>query len=65
MHAMLIYDVTQVLDLAHAKGAFLHDGTQFLFPNGLKDMSNLLQVFFPTLAEVEDVIQTNHHEWVG
>ena len=65
MHATLIYDVTQVLDLAHAKRAFLQVGTQFVLSKGLKDLSNVLQVFFPTLAEDEDVIQINHHEWVG
>lgn len=27
MHAILMYDVTQVLDLAHAKGAFQQVGT--------------------------------------
>jgi len=27
MHAFIINNVTQILDLAHAKGAFLHVGT--------------------------------------
>lgn len=50
MHAMFIYDVTQVLDLVHDKGAFLQVGTQFVFLKGLKDLLNVLQVFFPTLV---------------
>jgi len=62
MHTMLIYDVTQVLDLAHAKGAFRQVGTQFVLLKGLKDLPNVLEVFFPTLVEDEDVIQINHHE---
>ena len=65
MHAMLIYDVTQILDLAHAKGAFLQIGTQFVLSKGLKDLPNILQLFIRTLAEDEDVIQINHHERVG
>jgi hypothetical protein len=28
-----------------------------VFPQGLKDLSNVLQVFFPSLAEDENVIQ--------
>jgi len=38
------------------KGEFLQVGTQFELPKGLKDLSNVLQVFFPTLVEDEDVI---------
>jgi len=62
MHTTLIYDVTQILDLAHAKGAFIQVGTQFVLPKCLKDLLNVLQVFFPTLAEDEDVIQINNHK---
>jgi len=62
MHATLIYDVTQIMDLAHAKGAFLQVGTQFVLPKVLKDLSDVLQVLLTTLVEDEDVVQINNHE---
>ena len=45
------------MDLTHAKGAFFQVGTHFVLPKGLKDLSNVLQVFFPTLVEDEDVVE--------
>lgn len=64
MHVMLVYDVTQILDLAHAKAAFLQVGTQFVQPKGLKDSLNVLQVFHQTFFEDQYVFQINNHEWV-
>ena len=65
MHAFLIYDVTQILYLAHVKGAFLQVGTQFVLLRGLKEFLNVLQVLLPTLNEGEDFIQIKNHERVG
>ncbi len=36
-----------------------------MLPQGLKDFPNVFQVFFPTLAKYEDVIQVYNHEWIG
>ncbi len=65
MHATLIYDVTLILDPVHAKGAFLQVGTQFVLWKDLKDLLNVFKVFFLTLAEDEDVVKINNHEWDG
>jgi len=62
MHAMLIYDVTQMLDLADAKGAFFQIGTHFVLLKCLKYLPNVLQMFFPTLVEDEVFVQINKHE---
>jgi len=62
MHTTLIYDVTQIFTLAHAKGVFIQVGTQFVLPKCLKDLSDMLKVFFPTLAEDENVIEINNHK---
>ena len=37
MHIFLIYVVTHILNLAHAKGEYLQVGTQFALSQGLKD----------------------------
>lgn len=65
MHTMLIYDVTQILDLTHSKGALIQFGTRFVFPKGLNDLPNMLQVFFPAPVEDEDVVHIKNHEWFG
>lgn len=38
-------------ELGHAKSEFLKIGTQLLLSQGLKDLSNMVEVLFPTLAE--------------
>ena len=65
MHTFLINDVTQILDLSHAKGVFLQVGTQFVPLQGLKYLPNVLQVLFQTLVEDEDVVQIYNHKQVG
>ena len=50
MHDTLICDVPQVLDLDYAKGEFLQFGTQFVLSKGLKDLPNVLHVFFPNIS---------------
>ena len=65
MHATLIYDVTQILNLTHAKCSFIQFGTQFVLQQGLKELLTVLQVLFPILVEDEYVIQIKNHQWVG
>jgi len=62
MHATLMYDVTQIFELVHAKGAFLQVGTQFVLPKSLKDLLNVVQVFFQNLAKDEEVAQIKNHK---
>lgn len=64
MHAFLIYDVTQMLDRAYAKGSLIQVGTQFVLSQGLKDLLNVLQVLILTLVEDKDVIQIKNHKQV-
>ena len=56
MYILLINDVPQILNLGQAKGSFLQASTQLVLAHGLKDLSNMLEVLFPTLAEDQDVI---------
>jgi len=56
MHTILINDIPQILNLGHAKSAFLQIGTQLVLSLGLKDLSNMVEVLFPTLAEDQYVI---------
>ena len=51
MYTLLINDVPQILKLSQAKGAFLQVSTQLVMAQGLKDMSNKVEVLFPTLAK--------------
>jgi len=53
MYTLLINDVPQILNLGQAKNAFpfLQVSTQLVFSQGLKDLSNMVEVLFPTLAE--------------
>ena len=56
MYNLLINDVPQILNLGQAKGAFLQVSTQLVLSKGLKDLPNMVEVLFPTLAEDQDVI---------
>ena len=52
MHNLLIGDVPQILNSGHAKSEFLEISTQLVLPQCLEDLSNVVEVLFPTLAEV-------------
>jgi len=65
MHTPLINDVPQILNLGHAKSAFLQIDTQFALSQGLEDLSDMVYVLFPTLTEDQDVVQVHYHERVG
>jgi len=56
MKTPLINDVPHILNLGHAKSAFLQIGTQLVLAKGLKDPLNMVEVMFPTLVEDQDVI---------
>lgn len=56
MYALIINDVPQILNLGQAKGAFLQVSTQLVLLKGLKDLSNMVEVLFPTLTEDQYVI---------
>jgi hypothetical protein len=51
MHPMLINDVSQILNLRHAKSALLQIGTQLVLLQCLEDLSDVVEVIFPSLAE--------------
>ena len=65
MHTPSIKNVSQILNLGHAKSALLQIGTQLVLPQCLEDLSDVMKVLFPSLAEDQNVIQVHHYEWVG
>ena len=62
MYPLFINNVSQILDLGHAKSAFLQIGTQLVLPQCLKNLSDVVEVLFPTLAEDQNVIQVYHYK---
>lgn len=56
MHTVLINGVPQILNLDHAKSELPQIGTQLVLSRGLKDLSNIVEVLFPTLTKEQDVI---------
>jgi len=62
LHPTLINNVAQILNLGHAKSALLQIGTQLVFPQCLEDLSNVVEVLFPGLAEDQDVIQVHYYK---
>ena len=56
MYTLLINDVPHILNLGQAKGTFIEVSTHLVLVQGLKDLSNMVEVLFPTLAEDQDVI---------
>ena len=65
MHTLLINDVPQILNLGHTKSAFLQISTQLVLPQLLEDLSDVVEVLFPTLAEDQNVIQVYYYKGVG
>ena len=62
MYPTLIDNVSQTLNLGHAKSALVQIGTQLVFPQHLEDMSDVVEVLFPSLVEYQDVIQVNYYK---
>ena len=62
MHPLFINNVSQILNLGHAKSAFLQISTQLVLPQLLEDLSDVVEVLFPTLAEDQNVIQVYYYK---
>jgi len=56
VHPLFINNVSQILNLGHAKSAFLQISTHVVLPQCLDNLSDVVEVLFPTLAEDQDVI---------
>ena len=62
MHPTLINNVSQILNLGHAKSALVQIGTQMVILQCLEDLSDVVEVLFPSLAEDQDVIQVHYYK---
>jgi len=56
MYTLFINDAPNILMLGQGKCAFLQASTKLVLLKGLKDLSNMVEVLFPTLAQDKDVI---------
>jgi hypothetical protein len=56
MHPTLINNVSQILNLGHARSEFLQIGTQLVLPQCLEDLLDVVEVLFPSLAEDQNFI---------
>ena len=65
MYAMLINDVSQVMDPIHAEGEFFQVVVELVLPQAMHNLLNMLQVFCPSLDVNEDVIQIHHYKSIG
>jgi hypothetical protein len=65
MYSMLINDVAQVMNPVHAEGSFLQVGVELVLSQGVHNLLNMLQVFFPSLVVNEDIIQIHHYKSIG
>ena len=62
MYPTLINNVSQILNLGHAKSAFVQIGTQLVLPQCLEDLSDVVEVLLPSLVEYQDVIQVHYYK---
>ena len=62
MHPPFINNVSQILNLGHAKSARLQIGTQLVLLQCLEDLSDVVEVLFPSMVEDQDVIQVHYHK---
>jgi hypothetical protein len=65
MYPMHINNVSQVLDLVHAKRSFFQVGINLVLLQSAQNLLNMLHVLLPHPAEDEDVIQIYYHKGVG
>ena len=61
MYPTLTNNVSQILNLGHAKSALVQIGTQLVLPQILEDLLDVVEVLFPILAEDQDVIQVHYY----
>jgi hypothetical protein len=64
MYAMLINNVSQVLDLVHSKREFFQVGVKFVMPQSAQNLLNMPHVILPCSVEDEDVIQIYYQKGV-
>ena len=62
MYPILINNVSQILNLGHSKSALVQIGTQLVLPQCLEDLSDVVEVLFPSLVEDQDVIQVHYYK---
>ena len=65
MYAMLINDVSRVMDHVHAEGEFFQVGIEMVLSQGVQNLLNMLQVLCPSIVVDEDVIQVHHYKSIG
>jgi hypothetical protein len=53
------------MDHFHAEGAFFQVGIYLLLLQGVQNLLNMLQVFFPSLVVNENIIQIHHYKSIG
>ena len=62
MYPTVINNVSQILNLGHTKSALVQIGTQLVLSQCLKDLLDVVEVLFPSLAEDQDVIQVHYYK---
>ena len=62
MYPTLINNLSQILNLGHAKSALVQIGTQIVLPQCLEDLPDVVDVLFPSLDEYQDVIQVHYYK---
>jgi hypothetical protein len=65
MYAMMINDLSQVMDPIHANKSFFQVGIYLLLPQGVHNLLTMIQMFFRSLVVNEDVIQIHHYKIIG
>ena len=65
MYPMLINNVSQVLDLAHAKREFFQVGIKLVLLQSAQILLNMPHVLLPHSTKDEDVIQIYYHKGFG
>ena len=62
MYPTVIINVSQILNLGHSKSALVQIGTQLVLSQCLEDLSDVVEVLFPSLAEDQDFIQVHYYK---
>ena len=62
MYPTLINNLSQILNLVHAKSALVQIETQLVLLQCLEDLSDVVEVLFPSMVEDQDVIQVHYYK---
>jgi hypothetical protein len=65
MYAMLINDVSQVMNHVHAEGEFFQVGIDLVLSQGVQNLLNMLQVLFPSRVVNDDDVQIHHYKIIS